>query len=121
MSLSRAIGGGSGDGDGFFVSAAAQQHIDKCNARIIAAATACNTYLMYLEYDMLVGEADGGTPLPPAAYKQLQVESRSQRAPAPSTPPLPHTLATGSRGRLLPGQTLRHVAQRLRSRPCCDM
>jgi hypothetical protein len=30
---------------------------------------------MYLEYDMLVGEADGGVPLPPTAYKQLQVES----------------------------------------------
>jgi hypothetical protein len=71
---------------------------------------------MYLEYDLLVGEADGGTPLPPTVYKQLQVESRSQRAPAPSTPPLSHTLCTGSSCCLLPGQTLRHMAQRLRCR-----
>ena len=32
-----------------------------------------HTRCSYLEYDMLVGEADGGVPLPAAAYKQLQV------------------------------------------------
>jgi hypothetical protein len=39
-----------------------------------------HTRCSYLEYDMLVGEADGGVPLIAAAYKQLQV------APSPLSP-----------------------------------
>jgi hypothetical protein len=40
-----------------------------------------NAWDRYLEYDMLVGEADGGTPLPPGSYKQLQ-------APTPPVQPI---------------------------------
>ncbi len=41
--------------------------------RRLVIANAPKAFCRYLEYDMLVGEADGGTPLPSASYKQLQV------------------------------------------------